>query len=66
VGDIVMLLRWGVVFNSPQAWILCVLGIAWFVMAPLAEEPWLREQSGEPYEQYKRELPRFLGRHDAA
>jgi protein-S-isoprenylcysteine O-methyltransferase Ste14 len=62
VGDIVMLVGWGIVFNSLQAWILCAMGIAWFALTPVAEEPWLREQYGEPYERYRREVPRFVGR----
>lgn len=61
VGDSVMLVGWGIVFNSLHAWILCALGIAWFAMAPWAEEPWLRAQYGEPYDRYRREVPRFLG-----
>lgn len=47
LGDIVVLAGWSIVFNSLQAWILCALGIAWFALAPIAEEPWLREQYGE-------------------
>jgi len=62
VGDIVMLAGWGIVFNSLQAWILCALGIAWFALAPIAEEPWLRDQYGEPYDDFRREVPRFLGK----
>lgn len=60
VGDGFMLLGWAIVFNSLEAWILCLLGIAWFALAPVAEEPWLREQYGEPYERYRREVKRFL------
>jgi protein-S-isoprenylcysteine O-methyltransferase Ste14 len=61
VGDMTMLLGWAIIFNSLSAWILCGLGIAWFAAAPVTEEPWLREQYGEPYDRYRREIPRFLG-----
>jgi protein-S-isoprenylcysteine O-methyltransferase Ste14 len=66
VGDIVMLVGCGILFNSLYAWVLCALGIAWFALAPRAEEPWLRDQYGEPYEAYRREVPRFVGRPGAA
>lgn len=61
VGDMVMLAGCGIAFGSPQAWILCALGIGWFALTPWAEEPWLREQYGEPYERFCREVPRYLG-----
>lgn len=33
----------------------------WFVF-PLAEEPWLREQYGQAYDEYADTIPRFIGR----
>lgn len=33
----------------------------WFLIAPLAEEPWLETQYGEAYRRYKECHPRFLG-----
>ncbi len=42
--------------------VLALVGIVWFLLAPLAEEPWLREQYGDAYEEYRRSVPRFLGR----
>lgn len=62
VGDIALLLAWGLACASLLTWVLCALGIAWFALAPLAEEPWLRERYGAPYEAYRRRVPRFLGR----
>lgn len=32
----------------------------WFVVAPLAEEPWLEEQYGGEYREYRGRVPRFL------
>lgn len=34
----------------------------WFVLAPLAEEPWLRDRYGDAYRAYSRSVPRFVGR----
>jgi len=31
-----------------------------FVMAPLSEEPWLKQQFGKPYEAYRKNVPRFI------
>ena len=61
VGDIALLLGWGVACNSLLTWLLCLLGVAWFALAPLAEEPWLRERYGPPYEAYRGRVSRFLG-----
>jgi protein-S-isoprenylcysteine O-methyltransferase Ste14 len=32
-----------------------------FLILPLSEEPWLRQQYGEPFEEYCKEVPRFVG-----
>jgi protein-S-isoprenylcysteine O-methyltransferase Ste14 len=37
------------------------LGIVWYLLAPLAEEPWIREQYGDAYDEYRHRVPRFLG-----
>ena len=61
VGDFAVLLGIAVFSNSLLAMILSVGGIICFWMAPFAEEPWLRQQYGEEYEEYCRTVPRFLG-----
>lgn len=62
VGDIVLLLGWAIACNSLLTWIAAAVGAAWYAFAPFTEEPWLREQYGEPYDAYRRRAPRFLGR----
>ncbi len=42
--------------------VLTLVGIVWFLLAPLAEEPWLGVQYGDTYEEYRKSVPRFLGR----
>ena len=46
--------------NSQLLWITHALLALWFIVAPLSEEVWLKEQYGEEYERYRREAPRFL------
>lgn len=38
------------------------LGIAALLLTPLAEEGWLEERHGERYREYRRRVPRFIGR----
>ncbi|MFC6827192.1 methyltransferase family protein [Halopelagius fulvigenes] len=49
---------------AASAWAaaLCAVYLAWWVVLPFAEEPWLREEYGEAYERYAERVPRFVGR----
>ena len=49
------------VTGSFEALIIGIIMMLWFVMAPLSEEPWLAQQFGEPYEEYRQNVPRFIG-----
>jgi protein-S-isoprenylcysteine O-methyltransferase Ste14 len=51
-----------VLAGSWMAAVLALVGIVWFLLAPSAEEPWLHEQYGVAYEEYRKSVPRFLGR----
>jgi protein-S-isoprenylcysteine O-methyltransferase Ste14 len=62
VSYIAMLVGGAVLAGSWMTAVLALLGIVWFLLAPLAEEPWLREQYGEAYEAYRESVPRFIGR----
>ena len=60
VGTIVCLLGYAVLFNSALELIVWALWSAWFLAAPFAEEPWLREQVGPSYDEYAKEVPRYF------
>lgn len=62
VGYVAMLVGWAVLPGSWLTSVLTVPGIAWFLLAPFAEEPWLRDKYGEDYEAYAESVPRFVGR----
>lgn len=53
----------GAVLAFASAWTTPLLGIyaVWWLVLPLAEEPWLVEQFGEDYERYRERVPRFVG-----
>ena len=61
VGDIVALLGYAIVCNSLLVLVVAALGAAWFALAPYAEEPWLHRQLGDRYDDYARQVPRFIG-----
>ena len=62
VSYVTMLIGGAVIAGSWMTAVLVLLGIAWFLLAPLSEEPWLRDQYGEAYEAYRESVPRFIGR----
>ena len=47
--------------GSFEALIIGMIMMLWFVMAPLSEEPWLGQQFGKQYEEYRKNVPRFIG-----
>jgi len=61
VGDLLLIIGYVILTDSRLAGIVGPLGAVWFLLAPLAEEPWLEEQYGESYRRYKDAHPRFLG-----
>jgi protein-S-isoprenylcysteine O-methyltransferase Ste14 len=65
VGTILCLLGYALISNSTFALLVWLFWSAWFLMAPFAEEPWLRAHLGAPYDAYVARVPRFLGRRSA-
>lgn len=60
VGSIVAMLGYALICSSSLALILWGLWCVWFVLAPFAEEPWLREKLGVGYEDYATGVRRYL------
>jgi protein-S-isoprenylcysteine O-methyltransferase Ste14 len=49
------------VTSSSMALITGTLVVLLFLLLPFSEEPWLRQQFGKQYEEYCRNVPRFIG-----
>ncbi len=60
LGDMILFVGLSLIANSTYLWIAHALLILVFIIAPLAEEPWLEEQYGQAYVDYKRRTRRFL------
>ncbi|OLS27966.1 MAG: hypothetical protein HeimC3_01290 [Candidatus Heimdallarchaeota archaeon LC_3] len=50
-----------IIINSTMVLITGLLAMFWFMIAPFAEEPWLLQQFGDEYQEYRKSVPRFIG-----
>ncbi len=60
VADIVMLVGWTILSASWWALPVSLAGIAALALAPFAEESWLSDVYGEKFDQYRKEVRRYL------
>ena len=60
LGLNLLFLGLSIIANSQFLWVTHGLLALVFIIMPLSEEVWLKEQYGEEYERYRRETPRFL------
>jgi protein-S-isoprenylcysteine O-methyltransferase Ste14 len=60
LGDMVLFVGLSTIANSPFLWVTHALIILVFAVTPLAEEPWLEDQYGDVYKEYRRDTSRFL------
>ncbi len=60
VGDFFIFTGVIIFANSGEVLATHLLTILVFAIAPVAEEPWLHEQYGEKYDDYRTRVPRFL------
>lgn len=65
VGMIVGIVGFALLVNSVWMAVLAAAHVGWVVLLPYAEEPHLRAEYGEAYEQYMAQVPRFVGVHTA-
>jgi len=61
VGYISSTIGFALIVGSPFVLPLCGLLLVRWLILPLAEEPWLRDQFGDEYEAYAEDVPRFVG-----
>lgn len=66
IGDSLIIIGFMLLTNSWMVWVIGILALVLNVLAPYTEEPWLEEHFGESYREYKRRVPRFVGRRKVA
>ncbi len=62
IGDSLNAIGYMILVNSWMVWIIGALGVCLNILAPFTEEPWLAERFGDSYLEYKRRVPRFIGK----
>jgi protein-S-isoprenylcysteine O-methyltransferase Ste14 len=62
IGDSLNIIGYMVLTNSWMIWIIGLLGVILNLLTPSIEEPWLEEQYGDIYLEYKSKVPRFIGK----
>jgi protein-S-isoprenylcysteine O-methyltransferase Ste14 len=60
VADAFMVFGWLILSASPIALVVGILAIAGLMIAPFAEEPWLRERFGREFNDYCARTRRYL------
>nr|WP_187430149.1 PEMT/PEM2 methyltransferase family protein [Roseobacter litoralis] len=60
VADIAMIIGWMMLCASSGAALVGLAGIIVLIAAPFAEEPWLKEQYGSAFKDYKAKVRRFI------
>lgn len=60
MADIGIVSGWIILSAAPWAMVVGLAGIAVLIAAPFSEEPWLREQYGDAFEDYSTRVRRFL------
>ena len=62
IGDSLNIIGYIVLTNSWMVLVIGVLGVILNILAPYTEEPWLEQRYGQSYTNYKRRVPRFIGK----
>ncbi|MGH7588832.1 MAG: methyltransferase family protein [Gemmatimonadota bacterium] len=62
LGHIAVVVGFVIGFDSARLAVTGLLAIACLLLTPIVEEPWLAERYGDAYREYRREVPRFVGR----
>jgi protein-S-isoprenylcysteine O-methyltransferase Ste14 len=62
IGDSLIIIGFVLLTNSWIVWVIGILALALNILASFTEEPWLKERYGKSYCEYKRRVPRFVGR----
>ena len=65
VADAVMIFGWLVLSSSAATLLVGATSIFALLIAPLAEESWMKERYGRAYEAYMKVTPRYLGQPKA-